>query len=69
MRRAFIIEDEGTDDEEPTPYKVILQEEEFESEDDIEGFPPARDYAQIDWRSRQDVRPWDPAEAIFFRIQ
>ncbi len=72
MRRVFIIDDEGTDDEEPAPkvhYKVILQEEEFESDDEIEGFPPTREFAEIDWRSRQDVQPWDPTESIFFRIQ
>lgn len=72
MKRIFIIEDDATDDEEPAQnvhYKVILHEDfDYETEDDVEGYPTSRDFAQVDWESRRHVRPWDPHESNFFPI-
>lgn len=71
MIRVFVLEDEYTDDEEPIPkvrYKTILQEEDYETEDDVPGYP-TRDFAPIDWESRKFVEPWDPYGSNFFRIQ
>lgn len=73
MRRVFVLEDEYTDDDEPTPkvrYKTILQEEDYETEDDeVQGWTDSKDLAQIDWESRKFVEPWDPYGSNFFRIQ
>jgi len=75
MRRTlFVVEDDGTDEDEPAPkvrYKTILQEElDYETEDDeVHGWSHPGDLAPVDWESRRFVEPWDPNEFIFFRIQ
>lgn len=68
---TFIVESDE-DDEPSRPkvhYAIILQEEEYEDEDeDVQGFTN-NEYALADWQTRTAVQPWDPQEPNFFRIQ
>lgn len=65
---TFIVEDDEEPEGTKVHYAVILQEEEYEDEDEVPGFT-THEYAPTDWQARVDVQPWDPHESNFFRIQ